>query len=130
MNEFEMLIQQCGWSVPQAAKALGYSEGNIYRWKRGAEIPRASVMTLLKMQLKEMQLKAIQSNESDMEFRFIDLFAGIGGLRKAMEGAGGKCVFTSEWDRFAQATYNANFPDNRSIAGDIRDVGAADIRGY
>jgi len=122
MNEFEMLIQQSGWSVPQAAKALGYSEGHVYRWKRGAEIPRTSVMTLLKM-----QLNALQPDVSGSEFRFIDLFAGIGGLRKAMEGAGGHCVFTSEWDRFAQATYHANFPDNRAISGDIRDVGASDI---
>ena len=55
-------------------------------------------------------------------FTFIDLFAGIGGLRKAMESVGGRCIFTSEWDRFAQETYRANFRDNRSPAGDIRSV--------
>jgi DNA (cytosine-5)-methyltransferase 1 len=43
------------------------------------------------------------------EFRFIDLFAGIGGFRLAFQAAGGKCVFTSEWDVFAQKTYAANF---------------------
>ena len=47
---------------------------------------------------------------SDGDFTFIDLFAGIGGLRRAMEQAGGRCVMTSEWDKFAQATYHANFP--------------------
>ncbi len=42
-------------------------------------------------------------------FKFIDLFAGIGGLRLAMQNLGGKCVFTSEWDKEAQKTYRANF---------------------
>lgn len=42
-------------------------------------------------------------------FRFIDLFAGIGGFRMALQNLGGKCVFTSEWDKDAQRTYNANF---------------------
>lgn len=42
-------------------------------------------------------------------FKFIDLFAGIGGFRLAMQKLGGKCVFTSEWDKEAQRTYRANF---------------------
>lgn len=42
-------------------------------------------------------------------FKFIDLFAGIGGFRLAMQNLGGKCVFTSEWDKEAQKTYRANF---------------------
>jgi DNA (cytosine-5)-methyltransferase 1 len=43
------------------------------------------------------------------KFKFIDLFAGIGGFRLAMQNLGGKCVFTSEWDKEAQKTYRANF---------------------
>lgn len=43
------------------------------------------------------------------KFKFIDLFAGIGGFRIAMQNLGGKCVFTSEWDKEAQKTYRANF---------------------
>ena len=42
-------------------------------------------------------------------FKFIDLFAGIGGFRLAMQNLGGKCIFTSEWDKDAQKTYRANF---------------------
>lgn len=42
-------------------------------------------------------------------FTFIDLFAGIGGFRMAMQKNGGKCVFSSEWDKFAQETYKANY---------------------
>jgi len=45
----------------------------------------------------------------DYKFKFIDLFAGIGGFRIAMQNLGGKCVFTSEWDKDAQRTYRANF---------------------
>jgi DNA (cytosine-5)-methyltransferase 1 len=43
------------------------------------------------------------------KFKFIDLFAGIGGFRIAMQSLGGKCVFTSEWDEQAKKTYEANF---------------------
>ena len=57
-------------------------------------------------------------------FTFIDLFAGIGGLRQAMQSVGGRCVFTSEWDKFAKITYEANYLDNRSIAGDIQKINA------
>ena len=43
------------------------------------------------------------------KFKFIDLFAGIGGFRIALQNLGGKCVFSSEWDKNAQKTYKANF---------------------
>lgn len=43
------------------------------------------------------------------KFKFIDLFAGIGGFRLALQNLGGKCIFTSEWDKEAQRTYKANF---------------------
>jgi DNA (cytosine-5)-methyltransferase 1 len=59
--------------------------------------------------------------------RFVDLFAGIGGLRLAAESIGGHCVFTSEWDSYAQKIYEANFRDNRPVAGDITKIEAADI---
>ena len=57
-------------------------------------------------------------------FRFIDLFAGIGGIRQAFEPLGGQCVFTSEWDAYAQQTYKANFADSHDIVGDITKVDA------
>ncbi len=53
-------------------------------------------------------------------FRFIDLFAGIGGLRMGFDHIGGRCVFTSEWDLKSNETYRANFPDNHEIEGDVR----------
>jgi DNA (cytosine-5)-methyltransferase 1 len=54
-------------------------------------------------------------------FSFIDLFAGIGGMRMGFESAGGRCVFTSEWNPWARKTYAANFGEGEPIAGDIRD---------
>lgn len=59
------------------------------------------------------------------QFTFIDLFAGIGGTRLGFEAAGGRCVFTSEWDKFSQQTYKANFGDQPY--GDIRKVRTSDI---
>ena len=58
-------------------------------------------------------------------FSFIDLFAGIGGIRIAMERAGGKCVFSSEWNKFSQQTYQANFGEIPE--GDITKIDASDI---
>jgi len=122
MTEFEMLMQQSGLTMTETVKLLGYSEGHIYRWKRGDEIPRDGIINLLRM-----KVEAQKTPEGEGDFTFIDLFAGIGGLRKAMTSAGGRCVFTSEWDAYAQKTYHANFPDNSPIEGDIRTIDAADI---
>jgi DNA (cytosine-5)-methyltransferase 1 len=60
-------------------------------------------------------------------FTFIDLFAGIGGIRKGFEQAGGVCVFSSEWDGYAQKTYAANYPSGEPAAGDITGVPAEAI---
>ena len=61
--------------------------------------------------------KVAPTKKSKSNFRFIDLFAGIGGFRIAFEAAGGKCVYSSEWDKSAVKTYFANFGD--IPAGDI-----------
>lgn len=59
------------------------------------------------------------------KFTFIDLFAGIGGMRLAFEEAGGECVYSNEWNKFSQQTYMANFGDMPD--GDITQVNADDI---
>lgn len=61
------------------------------------------------------------------ELRMIDLFAGIGGIRMGFESIGAKCVFTSEWNEYAQRTYLANFLDEFPIQGDITRVPSSDI---
>jgi DNA (cytosine-5)-methyltransferase 1 len=58
-------------------------------------------------------------------FTFIDLFAGIGGMRQGFEHVGGECVFSSEWDKFAQVTYQANFGEVPH--GDITKIEADEI---
>lgn len=58
-------------------------------------------------------------------FKFIDLFAGIGGIRLAYQNNGGKCVFTSEWDTYAKKTYEANFGE--VPFGDITQIPEKDI---
>src|SRR5258708_32493379 len=67
----------------------------------------------------------MKNKTSTSQFTFIDLFAGIGGTRLGFEMAGGKCVFTSEWDKFAQITYDANFGDKPE--GDIHKIEASSI---
>lgn len=59
-------------------------------------------------------------------FSFVDIFAGIGGMRLGFESVGGECLFTCEWDKFCHQTYRANFGDEE-IAGDIRQLSPADV---
>jgi DNA (cytosine-5)-methyltransferase 1 len=59
------------------------------------------------------------------KFRFIDLFCGIGGFRIAFERAGGQCVFSCDWDKFSQQTYEANFGEHPH--GDIRSIDISTI---
>ncbi len=66
-----------------------------------------------------------RSAEAAEPLRFIDLFCGIGGFRLAFEKIGGKCVFSSDWDKFSQITYAANFGEKPH--GDIHAVAVADI---
>ncbi len=59
------------------------------------------------------------------DFTFIDLFAGIGGFRQAFQGVGGKCIFSSEWDKFAKQTYQTNYGE--TPYGDIRKIAKESI---
>ncbi|MBL7951102.1 MAG: DNA (cytosine-5-)-methyltransferase [Flavobacteriales bacterium] len=58
--------------------------------------------------------------------RFIDLFCGIGGFHRAFDKQGGVCVFASDWDKFSQITYRANFP-NTNLIGDITTIDVPSI---
>ncbi len=87
------------------------------------EYPIADEKEALKVAQEALQYKLFNKTPVPFpeppqpEFTFIDLFAGIGGFRVAMQSLGGKCVFTSEWDEKSQLTYKANFGD--SPFGDI-----------
>lgn len=72
------------------------------------------------MKQTSLSFNEIKSNNTNSLYKFIDLFAGIGGIRIASERNGGECVFSSEWDKFAQETYNANFGEIPK--GDITEI--------
>ena len=103
------------------AKYLDIDVRTIRRWETRQTPPPAYLVHALQ------QLLPFGEDRPEGAFDFIDLFAGIGGLRKAFEQIGGRCVFTSEWDSYAQKTYAENFRDGHPIAGDITQVQAADI---
>lgn len=73
----------------------------------------SAIMMFLKQQNKE-------NEPGNADFRFIDLFAGIGGMRLAYEQAGGHCVYSNEWNKYSQQTYFANFGEQPD--GDITKV--------
>ncbi len=119
MTEFSSLRQRAGLSVPETAERLGYNERQIYRLENGEVKARKVVLD----RLREMLPANDFDDGSRAAFTFIDLFAGIGGMRLGFEAAGGKCVFTSEWNAYSQKTYRANFPsDDHEIAGDITQI--------
>jgi DNA (cytosine-5)-methyltransferase 1 len=104
------------------AKHLGVSERQVRRWEVGESHPPQYVGMALQRLLPFQP--AVNPNA---DFKFIDLFAGIGGIRLAFESIGGECVFTSEWDSYAQRTYMANFGGQHPINGDITKIPAEDI---
>ena len=112
MSEYALMVKQAGQATADKAVDLGMIDGPVR--------PAA----------KQPALKLIHGDRDAGagDFTFIDLFAGIGGLRLAFESIGGRCVFTSEWDKYSQKTYRANFPDDdHEINGDITKVDEADI---
>ena len=94
---FTELRHQTGLSVAEVADLLGRPMRTVYNWDEGRGGPKPAEV--------EKVLGAIRSHApltGKPAFRFIDLFAGIGGLRRAFDmetGVGGQCVFTSEWDK-------------------------------
>ena len=82
------------------------------------DVVSSSIMQMLQQQ------KPVNAGK-DARFTFIDLFAGIGGMRIAYENAGGKCVYSNEWNKYCQVTYFANFGEQPD--GDITKVDATTI---
>ena len=124
MTEFSMLRARAGISIEDFADQAGFSRRTVYRWERGEMPPRLAAVRLLKsMAGKSRRMPANDAGG----FRFIDLFAGIGGLRRGFEDLGGRCVFTSEWDKYSQQTYLANFECDHEVVGDITKVPLTDI---
>jgi DNA (cytosine-5)-methyltransferase 1 len=87
----------------------------ISRWEN-RQIPLPLYM---EPALSEILQGICESPTHDSSLTFIDLFAGIGGIRKGFEAAGGRAILTSEWDPWTQKTYAANFGDENTLVGDI-----------
>ena len=105
----------------ELAERLGVSERTIRRWTVGESTPKSAYVTAISYELER------DNRPRQPDFTFVDLFAGIGGLRRGFEAQNGRCVFTSEWDAFACKTYKANFPDSEDIHGDITQIDPATI---
>ena len=117
-TEFKELRERAGLTLPEAANLLKVELRTAYRYERGETRP--TKLALDKMR-EAVEIRLPQEPPAKPGIRFIDLFAGIGGLRLGFQSIGGRCVFTSEWDAKCQETYRQNFADNHQIAGDIRE---------
>ena len=132
MKEFEKIealemLRQVRKTKSQKSLAvqLGNCVRTISRWESGETVvPRMVIPALKGILEKDKKIEYKQKSNQKEDFTFIDLFAGIGGIRIGFESQGGKCVFTSEWDDFAQKTYRDNFGEGHPIAGDITQVDA------
>ena len=105
------------------ALCLGKGGDKLLRdWEAGISSPSEEIYQKIQSFASERPLfKTIDK----CKFRFIDLFAGIGGIRIPFQELGGVCVFSSEWDQFAQKTYKANFGETPS--GDITKIESSSI---
>ena len=119
-NEFSELMTRAGLGIREAAVLLGVSGRTVRRHING-EVKRIDRLRIEK--LREVANTRCPADRQE-GFQFVDIFAGIGGLRRPFEEIGGRCVFTSEWDRFCKETYTVNFPEpadsDHEFVGDIR----------
>jgi len=113
------------YSQGELANILKVSERTIRRW----EVRETEPPAYLTHAIRQMILPLPFNDNESSDFKFIDLFAGIGGIRIGFEELGGHCVFTSEWNDFSKKTYLANFSSTPShlFAGDITKVDESDI---
>ncbi len=115
-----------GISVKEFADALGYDqtgEKRLRNWEKGLEdVPPDEYDRIMKF----ATVTPYKKQAENPKFRFVDLFAGIGGIRIPFQELGGKCVFTSEFDPYAVKTYSTNFGGN-DIHGDITEIESKDI---
>lgn len=132
MTPHALLLRACEiFSQEQIAAHVSRDIRTIRRWERGqTPVPKMAEASLRELlsgrSFPEVKEPAGRFGRKH-DFKFIDLFAGIGGTRLGFEEAGGECVFTSEWDKYACQTYRTNHEDSHEIQGDITKVDATEI---
>lgn len=121
----EMLKQaRSRFTQREIAEYVGKDEKTVRRWEKG----ESPCPAMLEPALRELlQKNGTISDKAGDSFRFIDLFAGIGGIRMGFEAHGGECVFTSEWNDFSKKTYLDNFGDGHQFVGDIVPFPAEEV---
>ncbi len=115
-----------GLSQIQFAELLGLKsngERTVRGWESGEHTPSKSKWEQIQSITTYVPFK--HTDNSPTVFKFIDLFAGIGGIRIPFQELGGECVFTSEWDKFSQKVYATNFGE--LPVGDITKISASEI---
>ena len=116
--------------VAEQLRKLGkndWSRETLNRWVNGKCAPKS--LTSSEEALLRKMLPSPPAHHPDYAFRFIDLFAGIGGIRQGFDAIGGQCVFTSEWNKNAVRTYKANWYNDEAahtFNSDIREVTLSD----
>lgn len=130
-EEIRRVREVLGWSLDELAMEFGVSTRTVGRWERGETAPKRMVLHLLRDMAgnRDRPVREVSPewNGAGSPPTFIDLFAGIGGTRLGLERAGARCVFTSEWDKFARITYAANFEVEHAIRGDITELPTDEI---
>lgn len=104
------------FSQAEIASICDRDTRTVRRWESGEIEPPALIIPALREALATGQTPGGQ------DFTFIDLFAGIGGIRLGFEAAGGSCVYTSEWNQWAVRTYTQNHGEAHPVNGDITKV--------
>lgn len=113
------------YSQRELAEHIEVSVRTLRRWEVGESEPPPYLASAIQQRLLPL---STADRQKKGDFTFIDLFAGIGGIRMGFERHGGTCIFTSEWDRWAQKTYLANFPEStHTLVGDIKELDERDI---
>lgn len=119
-KEIKQRRQELGMTVKEMADAIGLDKnGDSYlrRCESGIETIDEILYTKI---MNFAAVRPYKKKKRHYQFTYVDLFAGIGGIRIPFQELGGKCVFTSEWDSFAQKTYRINF--GGEIHGDITQI--------
>ncbi|AKJ43765.1 DNA cytosine methyltransferase [Pragia fontium] len=113
-------------AIAEVLRKIGvadWSRESLNRWINGKSIQKP--LAEVESDVLRKMLPNPPKNHPDYKFRFIDLFAGIGGIRKGFEDIGGQCVFTSEWNKDAVRTYKANWycdSKEHKFNSDIREI--------